>query len=228
MPKYSERDDGKNVDGKVVIYLRAPFRGEPPPEEPPAKEKKDAREKAGGEAEAKGDAALAEKAKNYKFHIEVQLHAKGGTPLACEKVRVIDPDSKEAVNVGETDDKGVLRAKVPARKDYHVFVHGEDVGDTSENAFEGVTNQPAHGDRHPVLSVAVHDGSGQPLKAEKVQIKGPDGAVQELSTDDDGHLHLPVEHGLYTLQARGKQMVAHTVFTDDKRAEGAAYRFQLR
>ncbi|HUJ29454.1 MAG TPA: hypothetical protein VLW85_25715 [Myxococcales bacterium] len=227
MPKYSERDDGKTVEGKVVIFLRAPWRGEPPPD-PDDKGKKDAKAKAGGEEPTTGDAALAEKAKNYKFHIEVQLHAKGGTPLATEKVRIVDPDSKADVNIGETDDKGVLRAKVPAKKDYHIFVHDQDVADTSENAFDGVAQDPAHGDRHPVLSVAVSDASGQPAKGEKVQIKGEDGFTQELATDDDGYLHVPVAHGLYTLSARGKEMLAHTVFTDDKRAEGAAYVFRLR
>jgi hypothetical protein len=228
VPKYSLRDDGKVVDGKVVIFLKPRRSADGPKDGPASGEKGEGGALAGGGADAAADAALAEAAKNYKFHIEVQLHAAGGTPLACEKVRIVDPDNNEPVNIGETDDKGVLRAKVPAKKDYHIFVHDQDVGDTSENAFDGVVDDPPHGDQHPVLSVAVSDASGKPLKGEKVQIKGEDGSSQELTTDDDGYLHVPVEHGVYTLLARGKEMLAHSVFTDDKRAEGAAYLFQIR
>src|SRR5438067_9517411 len=49
-----------------------------------------------------------------KFEIEVTLTAAGGTPLAGEKVAIVDPVSEEQIgSPGVTDEKGLLKARVP-------------------------------------------------------------------------------------------------------------------
>jgi hypothetical protein len=164
-----------------------------------------------------------------KFHIHLQLHAAGGTPLAGEKVRIHDPETGEQVATATTDDKGVLEISVPAEKDYHVFVDDEPAEQQTDEFSGALQGAPREPDRHAVLWVALVDAKGAPLKGEKVQIKGEEGAAQESETDDQGCINMVVEPGVFTLEVRGKSLVAHSIFHDDPIAgDGAPYKFVLR
>src|SRR5438067_1309605 len=128
--------------------------------------------------------------KDGKFHIEMKLKAKGGTPLAHERVRLHDPDTGKPV--GEpavTDEKGILRARVPAKKKYHVHIE-HDPKEKHQLPPLG-HHLGAHGkssSRHSVLSVEFLDAKRAPVKGEKVKIKGPGGEF-EATTDEHGCIH---------------------------------------
>lgn len=163
------------------------------------------------------------------FVLEVHLHAAGGTPLANERVRIYDPDTGKPV--GEpvvTDENGVLRARVPAEKEYQIHLDA-DAGEEHSDAF-GEHDHPLaahlpHPDEHAVLHVVLLDGKGEPLAGESVSIEDEHGASQEVKTDDGGQFQLVVEHGPFTLKARGSSLLAHSVLSGDLLDDGAPYRF---
>ncbi|HTO96107.1 MAG TPA: hypothetical protein VMK66_03600 [Myxococcales bacterium] len=161
------------------------------------------------------------------FRIEVQLHAAGGTPLAGERVRILDPETGEAV--GEpilTDGSGILSASVPREKEYEIHVLGEQAEDEGHAWAE--MDAPTTGpDRHAVLDVQFLDAEGAPAKDLEVQLEDAEGAVQEAVCGADGRIHLVVEPGLFTLEAGGASFVAHSVFHDELDEEDPAYRFAL-
>jgi hypothetical protein len=163
------------------------------------------------------------------YVIEVQLHASGGTPLANERVRIHDPDTGE--QVGEprvTDDKGVLKAQVPAKKKYEIHIDA-DVVEAQADAFADVEHPlPAHlpdPEGHGVLHVAFVDAQGAPLADEPVKATGGDGAALELRTDERGRIEIAVEHGVFTLEARGASFVGHSVLSGDVEGDDAPYEF---
>jgi hypothetical protein len=163
------------------------------------------------------------------FVIELQLHAAGGTPLAHERVRIHDPDTGEQIgSPGVTDENGVLRARVPAEKEYHLHLDtdapGEDPDMFGDHEHPLAGHLP-HPDEHAVLHVAFFDSKGAPLKGEAVQVKDEHGQPQELKTDENGTLDLVVDPGLFTLETRGASFVAHSVFSGDLVGDGAPYRF---
>jgi hypothetical protein len=164
------------------------------------------------------------------FVIELQLHAAGGTPLAHERIRIHDPDTGEPVGApGVTNEKGVLRARVPAEKHYHLMVVN-DAGEEHElpergDALGGHERSP---DEHAVLSVKLLDAARAPLKAEKVHVKGDQGAEFDVVTDDDGCFHELAEPGVYDLAVRGSSFKAHTVFHGDREGTAVPYQFIVR
>jgi len=164
------------------------------------------------------------------FVIEVQLHAAGGTPLANERIRIHDPDTGQ--QVGEpavTDENGVLRAKVPAEKDYQFFVDTELGEDHPDEFAELLQPPPRDSDEHATLRVAFVDPGGQPVKGEAVKVTTAHGNSQDAKTDDDGKIELIAEPGVFTLEARGRSFVAHSVFPDDLgEAGGIPCKFVLR
>lgn len=165
----------------------------------------------------------------YGFAIEVQLHAAGGTPLANERVRIHDPDTGEPV--GEpcvTDENGVLRARVPAEKEYQIHLdvdapeeHADAVG---EHEHPLAAHLP-HPDEHAVLFVAFLDAKGTPLRSEAVKMTDADGKAQELKTDERGNIDLVVEHGVFTMEVHEASFIAHSVMSGDLTGEDAPYRF---
>jgi len=163
------------------------------------------------------------------YVIEVQLHAAGGTPLAHERVRIHDPDTGEEVGEpGVTDENGVLKARVPADKEYAIHIDAdapEEYPDAFSDHEHPLAAHLPYPDEHAVLHVALLDAQGDPLKSETVQVKDEAGTAQELKTDDRGTIELQVEHGLFTLQVRGKELVAHSVLSGELSGEDAPYRF---
>ncbi len=164
------------------------------------------------------------------FAIEVQLTAAGGTPMANERVRLYDPDTGQPV--GEpvvTDEKGVLRAKVSAEKDYHVVVEN-DLPEEHELPSLDV-DQGAHepsSSEHWMLSVELLDAAQAPIKGEKVHVKGEHGAEFDAVTDDEGCFHELAELGVYNLTVRGKSFAAHTILHEDRQGTEIGYRFTVR
>ena len=160
------------------------------------------------------------------FAIEVQLTASGGTPLASERVRIVDPDSGEQIGQpGTTDEQGVLRARVPEEKEYHFFPMPDGAEDPT-NPFSAHETGAIH-QEHSLLFVALTDGSGQPLKGEKVNVKDESGAAQELVTDHEGQIRLSADPGVYELEVGGTTLVAHTLFTADFGDDPQPYRFTV-
>ncbi len=158
--------------------------------------------------------------------IEVQLHAAGGTPLACERVRIVDPGTGKQVGTeAVTDDKGVLRARVPEQKEYH-FVPVEDDAVHHDDPWAG-SGAAAAGQEHSLLFVLLTDASGAPLASEKVTVKDEAGGEHPAQTDGEGRMRLVTDPGVYELRVRGNTFVAHTLFTSDLGEEPQPYRFTL-
>jgi hypothetical protein len=177
---------------------------------------------------AKGSSRYRPKAGEDGFTIEVTLHAAGGTPMAHERIRIVDPDTGNPV--GEpvlTDEEGVLRAKVPEEKEYHLVVENEEAGQDELPDLD-LGGHAKGADEHSVLSVELLDGDRQPLKGEKVQVKGEHGEGFEVTTGDDGCFHELAESGVYELTVRGNSFKAHTIFHDDRGDSAAPYRFVVR
>jgi hypothetical protein len=177
---------------------------------------------------AKGSSRYRAKAGEDGFTIEVTLHAAGGTPMAHERIRIVDPDTGNPV--GEpvlTDEEGVLRAKVPEEKEYHLVVVNEAAKEDELPELE-LGGHERDSSEHSVLSVELLDGDRQPLKGEKVQVKGTQGDGFEVVTDDDGCFHQLAEAGVYELTVRGNSFKAHTIFHDDRGDSAAPYRFVVR
>jgi len=162
------------------------------------------------------------------YAIEVQLTAPGGTPLAAERVRIVDPDTNEQVGQPvRTDEQGVLRARVPEQKEYHFFpVPDEPVEDPDPWSVRGPA--ATAGQEHGLLFVALTDESGQPLKDEKLEVKDESGSAQEVVTDEEGQIRLTTDPGVYELRVSGKTFLAHTVFASDILGDDPPpYRFTL-
>lgn len=160
------------------------------------------------------------------YAIEVQLHAAGGTPLACERVRIVDPDSAKQVGTeAVTDDKGVLRARVPEQKEYHFVPVGDDAVH-HDDPWAG-SGAAAAGQEHSLLFVLLTDAGGAPVPRESVAVRDESGSEHPAQTDDEGRIRLVTDPGVYELRVRGNTFVAHTLFTSDLGEEPEPYRFTL-
>ena len=161
------------------------------------------------------------------FAIEVQLTAAGGTPLAAERVRIVDPDTDEQVGKpAVTDEQGILRARVPAEKEYQFFPVLDEPEDHPD-PWSAAAKAPVTEQEHSVLLVALADAGGEPLKAEKVTVKDEAGEAHELQTDEEGHIRLVTDPGAYEVEVKGTTFVAHTLFTTDLGEDPKPYRFSL-
>ena len=191
------------------------------------------RRRPGQSADARDEAGLTPGTvggvKDGAYAIEMQLHAAGGTPLAHERVRIHDPDTGEPVgDPAVTDENGVLKARVPAEKEYQVHIDAdppEEHPDAFGDHEHPLAGQLPHPDEHAVLYVAFVDVNDAPLKGEAATVKDEHGNSQDLSTNDRGNIELVVEHGVYTVEMRGSTFVAHSVLSGDLEGEGAPYRF---
>ena len=223
MPKYYPSDDGKIIDGKIIVFLR-PSRYGPPLG-------KASRTATAAQSEDAGtDTAPEDRPPDGPYEIHAQLHAAGGTPMANERLRVQDPDTQEVIGTVTANKQGVVRARVPEEKTYHFFVADGGGEEVEANPFEDLDVQPP--DRiedadHAFLMVLFVDAKGAPLKGEKVQVQGPSGGSLEETTDDTGHLNLGADHGVFKLEVRGNSFVAHSLFPDEIEGETAPYRFEV-
>jgi hypothetical protein len=224
MTKYRPSDDGTTVDGKVVVFLKpGPRKDQQPPDKRPAQIEAD------GDAPADPPGTIGGIA-GAPYAIEIQLFAAGGTPLAAERVRVVDPDSQEDVgSPGVSDEQGIFRAGVPEEKEYQLFavVDGIDQEIDAWSAEGSAPGDPVAGDEHPMLIVLVVDGQGVPLVDEAVQVKAESGESWDLKTDARGRITLECEAGLFTVTARGTDLLAHSVFNGDLYDETAPCKLEV-
>lgn len=224
MTKYRPSDDGTTVDGKVVVFLKpGPRKDQPPPGKRPVE--------LATEDDAPADPpGTIGGIPGAPYAIEIQLTAAGGTPLAAERVRVVDPDSKEDVGQpGVSDEQGVFRAGVPDEKEYLLFavVNGIDKEMDAWSSEGSAPGQPTPGDEHPMLIVLVVDAQGNPLIDEAVQVKAESGEAWSLKTDSRGRVTLECEAGLFTVTARGTDLLAHSVFNGDLHDETAPCKLEV-
>jgi hypothetical protein len=180
-----------------------------------------------GEGEKKPEPGTEGGLPDAQYVIEVQLTAAGGTPLANESVKIVDPDSGAQIGEpGVTDENGVLRAGVPEQKEYHFYSveTGEEEGAEpwSDHDHEQMTPQD-----HSVLAICLIDAGGQPLAGESFEVKDADGTSHEAQTDDQGEVRLGLDAGVYTLVVRGKEFIAHTVFSGDLDGLPQPYKFSV-
>jgi hypothetical protein len=160
------------------------------------------------------------------YAIEVQLHAAGGTPLATERVRIVDPDTNQQIGtVAVTDANGIVRARVPEEKEYHFVPVGDDAVD-HENPW-AASGAAAAGQDHCLLFVMLADAGGAPLAGETVTVKDEAGAEHSARTDDEGCIRLVTDPGAYELLIRKNKFVAHTLFMSDLGDDPVPYRFTL-
>jgi len=153
--------------------------------------------------------------------ISVQMNAVGGTPIAGERVRIVDPDSGEVVAEANADDEGRVVATVPENKTYDLRVVDDDDG---EDAAEPQEHDP-HGEagHDTLLLIEFVDASGQPLANEAISLRGPSGEG-DGRTDGEGKFEVHAEPGAYEVQIRGKRLIVHTLYEDDLRDGRAPYR----
>jgi hypothetical protein len=221
MTKFHPRDDGSLVDGKIVVFLKPGPRAAAPADAPGGKPADD---------EPADPPGTVGGIPGSEFSIEIQLFAEGGTPLAAERVRVVDPDSKEEVGKpGVSDEAGVFRAGVPEEKEYQLFavIGGKEQEIDAWSAAGSPPSDPVAGDEHPMLIVLVVDGKGTPLAGEKVHVKAETGDEWDLETDARGRVALECEPGLFTVTARGIDLLAHSVFNGDLFDETAPCRLEV-
>jgi len=161
------------------------------------------------------------------FTIEAKLMAAGGTSMAKERVRIVDPASGEAVgDPALTNEDGVLRAEVPDEKEYDIVVDDESPEeDELPSLAEHLGGAETGSDEHWILLVELLDADRAPLKAEKVHAKSEKGAEFDFVTDGEGCIHELADAGLYELTVRGKSFKAHAICHEDREGGDAGYRF---
>jgi len=148
--------------------------------------------------------------------IAVEVKTIGGTPLVKHLVRVLDPVTGEPIGPDVlTDDKGILRARVPEKNSYKIEIVDEDEGEHLDHDYSG-----DEFDHYSVLYCELVDRDGKPLANEKITAKGL-GEQHELTTDVAGRFEIVTPAGPYDVEVRGKTLKAHTRFErhfkDDER-----------
>ena len=122
----------------------------------------------------------------YMLAAEVKLI--GDTPLINHAVRVLDPDTGEVVAECMTDDKGIVRTEVAAKKKYRIEIVDHD---PDRHHFRTISVP------HPMLRCAFVDLAGSPVPHLDVIVKDLDGNETDHTTDDKGLLEMPATLRLY-------------------------------
>lgn len=140
----------------------------------------------------------------FKHLLALKLVAIGGTPLARERVQVIDPDTGKAVGKPvETNEAGVLRAKVPEKKKYQVQILEDPPLEDQETPRAMLTpDRPMH------IDALFLDARGAPLADQPVAVTSG-GEQTDGRTDAEGWFHLAAAEGLTLLELRGQNFYAH-------------------
>jgi hypothetical protein len=159
--------------------------------------------KGGAQSGAEGQGAAPSPA-DFKHVLALTLVAIGGTPLANERVQVIDPDSGETVGDPiETNAQGEMRAMVPEKKEYHVQVLDDAPPADTETPRPMVSpDLPMH------IDALFLDSKGAPVANEQVAVT-TGGAKTEGTTDAEGWFHLATDSGLSVLEVRGQKFRTH-------------------
>ena len=160
------------------------------------------------------------------FVLAAEVKLIGDTLLKTHPVRILDPETGDVVvEWTETDDKGVVRARVPKQKDYRIEIMD----------FDGDQAQPplAPNEEQPILLCLFVDELDQPIANLDVVSTGEDGVEKNLCTDGDGRIIVPASllgHHLLKVSGEGgvQTFDAHTQLLRDLDDESAEYRFVVR
>lgn len=149
----------------------------------------------------------------YMLVAEVKLI--GDTPLINHAVRVLDPDTGEVVAECTTDEKGIVRTEVPAKKTYRIEI------DDHHPEMHGLHTLRMP---HPVLRCAFVDMAGSPVPHFDVTVKDLEGHETTHTTDENGFLDLPATLlGPYAVIVDEETHWVHSLLSD-----GAEDRYEIR
>jgi len=145
--------------------------------------------------------------------IAVELKGLGDTPLPNHWARILDPDTGEPVTGWlESDEEGILRARVPDERTWRVEIFDEGVDDAAAHL------QP---DEAPaVLVCQIVDSTSSPIADEPVELSIGEEKLA-LWTDASGRLEAHVPLGPCELKIREHTFTAHSIPQADREAEGA-------
>jgi hypothetical protein len=151
--------------------------------------------------------------------IAVELKGLGDTLLPNHKARILDPETGEPVTDWlESDEEGILRARVPDDRTWRVEIFDEGVDDAAVQL---------HPDEAPaVLLCQLVDAEGSPIADEPVEV-----AVGEeklaLRTDAAGRLEAHLQLAAYELKVREHTFTAHAIPAADREKEDSLHLFVL-
>lgn len=153
--------------------------------------------------------------------VSLQATGLGNVPLANQRVRIIDPDSREPVGDPiETDENGRLIAEVPENKPYDIEVVDDDDLEPEPVPDQDNEETELESARYHLLIVG---RSGQPLANEPIRLID-EGRTTEGRTDENGIYSVASEPGACEVEVRGTRRKAHTLFDSDIEADPAPYR----
>jgi hypothetical protein len=153
----------------------------------------------------------------YVLAAEVRQLGAGDVPFMHHRVRILDPDTGEAVSgVLVTDEHGVVRANVPEAKVYRIELLDEDL------EAEGPPSEPD--EEHALLRCLFVDEHGEPIP-DLVVVAHLDEGRSELVTNEDGEIEAPAHLAHYRLEVGDRTFDAHAVLARDTDADEGFYRF---
>ena len=145
--------------------------------------------------------------------IAVELKGLGDTPLPNHKARILDPDTGEAVTDWlESDDEGVLRARVPDDRTWRIEILDDAVDEAAAHL------QPD--EAAAVLLCQLVDAAAAPIADEPVEVSIGEEKLA-LRTDANGKLEAHVPLAACELKVREHSFTAHSIPAADRDAEGA-------
>jgi phage protein D len=151
--------------------------------------------------------------------ISVELKGLGDTPLANHKARVLDPETGLPVTDWlESDDDGILRARVPDDRGWRVEILDEGLEEGAADLHPG--------EETAVLLCRFVDAAGGPVADEPVEVSLGEEKLS-LKTDEQGKLSAPARLAAYELKVREHAFTAHAVPVADRELEEAVHVFVL-
>ena len=135
------------------------------------------------------------------YVLSAEMKAPGGEPLAHERVSIIDPDTGGVLTEVLTDQDGRFATRVPAQKNYHLRLEGEELYHTEQLQDDEIAY---------LLAVKFFTFARKPLANKRVKITG-EGLTVEEATDDEGAIRMHMPAGEYELDLEGVKFRAHTI-----------------
>lgn len=140
------------------------------------------------------------------FLLVAEVRLLGDTPLIRHAVRILDPDTGDAVAEAETDEHGVVHAEVPAHKTYRLEIVDRAIDVPSWETIDVP---------HAVLRCRLVDPTGAPVPHLDVTVRDLDGHPIEVAADEDGLLEMPASLGLYQVIVGDRVHWVHALLPRD-------------
>ncbi len=154
------------------------------------------------------------------YWLVTQVKLIGDVPAIEHEVKIVDPDTGEAVGeTATTDDEGVLRVEVPENKAYHI-----ELVDPEPEPGDSPTPEMHVEDDHAILRCQFVRASGEPLAEAEIHAKLGD-ADMLLTTDEEGRIESPAHLGYYELSYGEEVFHAHSLPMADAESDEAVYHF---